>query len=215
MLIECFKNLERGELMGNITVLWDIDGTLSVNGRGKHWNGINLTNTVTRTEVPELFEGIPERFQTFALQVNEDLLRSITDLEKNHDVTNGWLTAWEECAVSVFSPKFNFTVGENWKALTAAEGEFTLDPTDESVWWKTKALRRFLEDNPDERVIWVDDLIDTDTKVERDNRKLIEDFENRVAMVGVYSFKGVTPDVSRFVKKLATEQWQAGMFIFE
>lgn len=201
--------------MSKVVVFWDIDGPVNVNGRGSHWSGEWLLSSVTRTEVPELFEGIPEKFQEFSLRVNQSLLNVITVLGEHSNVENAWLTAWEEHACTVFSPKFNFAAGEKWQSLVAPEDSFTLDPTEHAIWWKTEALRLFLTENPDTRVIWVDDLIDSDSKVEADNRKLIEDFEDRVAMVGVYAFKGVTPDTFNFIKKLATERWQAGMFIFE
>lgn len=201
--------------MGKVVVFWDIDGTVNVNGRVSLWNGEWLTNSVTRSEVPELFEGMPERFRKFDLRVNQSLLNAISSLGEHPDVENGWLTAWEDRACSVFSPKFNFTVGETWQSLLAPAHSFTLDPTETAIWWKTEALREFLIANPDTRVIWIDDLIDSEYRVEADNRQLIEEFEDRVAMVGVYAFKGVTPDSFNFVKKLATERWQAGMFIFE
>jgi hypothetical protein len=201
--------------MSKVVVFWDIDGTVNVNGRVSLWNGEWLIDSVTRTEVPELFEGIPERFQKFDLRVNQSLLNVITVLGEHPNVENAWLTAWEEHACTVFSPKFNFAAGKKWLSLAAPEDSFTLDPVKDKVWWKTQALREFLTDNPDTRVIWVDDLIDSDPKVEADNRELNEEFEDRLAMVGVYSFKGVTPDSFNFIKKLATERWQAGMFIFE
>lgn len=201
--------------MDKVVVFWDIDGTVNVNGRVSLWNGEWLTGVVTRTEVPELFEGIPEKFHKFDLRVNQSLLNVITVLGEHPNVENAWLTAWEDHARTVFSPKFNFAPGKNWFSLNAPEDSFTLDPVEDKIWWKTQALREFLTENPDTRVIWVDDLIDSDSKVEADNRKLNEDFEDRLAMVGVYSFKGVTPDSFSFIKKLATERWQAGMFLFE
>lgn len=201
--------------MSKVIVLWDIDGTLNVNGHVTLWSGDWLTGVVTRDEAPALFEELPERFKNFNLRVNSELLDSIVALDEHPNVENGWLTAWEDEARNIFSPKFNFAIGKDWLTLKAAPGEFTLDPTDEKVWWKTQSLREFLESEPEARVIWVDDLIDTDFKTEADNRKLIEDFPDRVAMVGVYAFRGVTPDSFNFIKKLATENWQAGMFIFE
>jgi hypothetical protein len=201
--------------MSKVVVLWDIDGTLNVNGRVSLWSGQWLTDVVTRDEAPALFEEIPERFRHFDLRVNSELLNSIAALDEHPNVENGWLTAWEEEARTIFSPRFNFPIGEEWLTLKAAPGEFTLDPTAETIWWKTQSLRQFLEMNPDIRVIWVDDLIDSDFKTEFNNRKLNEDFPGRVAMVGVYAFKGVTPDSFNFIKRLATERWQAGMFIFE
>lgn len=201
--------------MSKVIVCWDIDGTVNVNGRVSHWSGEWLIDSVTRTEAPALFEGLPEKFQQFHLRVNQSLLDSIDSLGDHPDVENAWLTAWENDACTIFSPKFDFTVGETWQSLNADEDSFTLEPTGDAVWWKTQAVRKFLTENPDTRMIWIDDLIDSDPKVEADNRKLNEDFEGRLAMVGVYAFKGVTPDCFNFIKRLATERWQAGMFIFE
>lgn len=201
--------------MSRVFIFWDIDGTMNVNGRVSLWNGEWLHEVVTRQEVPALFEGLHDKHQEFTLRVNSELLESITELDAHPDVVSGWLTAWEAEACNVFAPKFNFTIGETWHSFTAPEGSFSLDPVEDAVWWKTVALREFLIANPDAKVIWVDDLIDADEATENANRKLIEDFENRVAMVGVIAHKGVTPDVFAFIKRLAITQWQAGMFIFE
>lgn len=201
--------------MSKVFVLWDIDGTVSVKGRISLWNGDWITNIVTRTEVPALFEGLDEKFQQFNLRVNQSLLDSITSLDEHPNVTNAWLTAWEAEACTVFAPKFNFSNGENWHSFIAPNGSFSLDPVEGVIWWKTNVVREFLTANPDTRVIWVDDLIDVDDNVEAENRKLNEEFEGRLAMVGVIAHKGVTPDSFNFIKKLATENWQAGMFLFE
>jgi hypothetical protein len=201
--------------MSKVCVFWDIDGTVNVNGRISLWNGEWLTNVVTRTEVPALFEGLHEKHQQFNLRVNSELLESLVALDEHPDVVNAWLTAWEADACTVFSPKFNFKNGENWHSFKAPAGSFSLDPVEGAVWWKTTAVREFLTANPDTRVIWVDDLIDADEATEAANRKLNEDFENRLAMVGVIAHKGVTPDSFNFIKRLAIDNWQAGMFIFE
>lgn len=203
------------ELMSKVCVFWDIDGTVNVNGRISLWNGEWLTNIVTRAEVPALFEGIDEKFQQFDLRVNQDLLDSMKVLDKHPDVVNAWLTAWETEACTVFSPKFNFSNGEDWHSFTAPAGSFSLDPVEGAVWWKTTVVKEFLRTNPDTRVIWVDDLIDSDETVEAANRALNDEFADRLAMVGVIAHKGVTPDSFNFIRKLATEKWQAGMFIFE
>jgi hypothetical protein len=201
--------------VSKVFVLWDIDGTINVNGRASFWNGEWLTSMVTRSEVPALFEGLPEKFNKFDLRVNSELLESIADLDEHPEVVNAWLTAWEEHACKVFSPKFDFIIGESWASFIAPEGSFTLDPVEGAVWWKTAVVREFLTANPDARVIWVDDLIDSDEDVEAANRLLNDEFKDRLAMVGVIAHKGVTPDVFAFIKKLAIEKWQAGMFIFQ
>lgn len=201
--------------MSKVFVFWDIDGTLNVKGRIDLWQGQWLTSIVTRTEVPALFEGLADKHQQFNLRVNKSLLESVMSLDEHPDVVNAWLTAWEAEASTVFSPKFNFKNGESWHSFIAPEGSFSLDPVEGALWWKTTVVRNFLVDNPDARVIWVDDLIDADDNVEAENRKLNEEFEGRLAMVGVIAHKGVTPDSFNFIKRLATEKWQAGMFIFE
>jgi hypothetical protein len=201
--------------MSKVRIFWDIDGTLSVNGRASLWNGEWLTNIVTRSEVPALFEGLPEKFQHFDLKVNNELLQCISALDEHPDVVNAWLTAWEEHACKVFAPKFGFTIGKSWHSFTAPDGSFSLDPVEGGIWWKTSVVREFLIENPDARVIWVDDLIDSDEAVEAANRQLNDDFEGRLAMIGVIAHKGVTPDSFAFIKRLAMEKWEAGMFLFE
>lgn len=202
--------------MTETLICWDIDGTVNVNGRGSsQWTGEWLSSIVTRDEMPSLFEGLPEKFQQFPLRVNRALLEAIASLEEHPEVTNAWLTAWEADACAVFSPKFNFLHGKEWFAFKAPEGSFSLDPVEGAIWWKTAILREFLKENPDTRVIWVDDLIDSDDTVEAENRLLHSEYEDRIAMVGVVAHKGVTPDVFAFIEKLATRKWQAGMFIFE
>jgi hypothetical protein len=201
--------------MSKVFVFWDIDGTINVNGRISLWNGQWLTNTVTRKEVPALFEGLADKHQSFNLRVNQTLRESVTALDEHPNVVNAWLTAWEEDACKVFSPKFNFPNGENWHSFTAPEGSFSLDPVEGAIWWKTSVVREFLIENPDARVIWVDDLIDSDEAVEAANRQLNDDFEGRLAMIGVIAHKGVTPDSFAFIKRLAVEKWEAGMFLFE
>jgi hypothetical protein len=201
--------------MSKVFIFWDIDGTLNVKGRVTQWQGEWLTNVVTRKELPALFEGLSEKHQEFTLRVNQSLLESLISLDSHPDVVNGWLTAWETEACTVFSPKFKFSNGESWFSFTAPEGSFSLDPLAGGVWWKTEAIREFLKTNPEARVIWVDDLIDSDEDVEAANRLLHSEFEDRLAMVGVMSHLGVTPDVFTFIKRLATEKWQSGMFLFE
>lgn len=201
--------------MSKVLVCWDIDGTVNVNGRGSHWKGEWVTSVVTRSEMPSLFEGLPDKFQQFPLRVNQELLEAMVELDSHPEVSNAWLTAWETEACTVFSPKFNFQNGEKWFSFVAPDGSFSLDPVEGSVWWKTTAVREFLKENPDTRLIWVDDLIDSDDDVEAANRLLHSEFEDRLAMVGVMAHVGVTPDVFNFIKRLATEKWQSGMFIFQ
>lgn len=201
--------------MSKVFIFWDIDGTVNVNGRVSLWNGEWLHEIVTRTEVPALFEGLHEKHQQFDLRVNRELLESLSALDTHPDVVQGWLTAWEAEACTVFSPKFNFIPGKSWHSFKAPEGSFSLDPIEGKTWWKTTAVREFLTANPEARVIWVDDLIDSDEVTEADNRKLNEDFAGRLAMVGVIAHKGVTPDSFNFIKRLAVDKWEAGMFIFE
>lgn len=201
--------------MTKVFVFWDIDGTVNVNGRSSLGSGDWLTDKVTRLEVPALFEGLDEKFQQFPLRVSSTLLRAMERLDEFSHVTNAWLTAWETEACSVFSPKFNFSIGETWHSFKAPEGSFSLDPVEGAVWWKTTVVREFLTANPDVHVIWVDDLIDSDETVEKVNQQLIDDFEGRLALVGVIAHKGVTPDTFSFIKRLAVEKWESGMFLFE
>lgn len=197
--------------MDNILVLWDIDGTLNVHGRGNHWAGQWLLNTVNRQEVPALFDGMPEKFQQFELRVNEDLLAVFSSLE-SPGVTHQWLTAWEQEAKTMFSPKFGFSAGEAWDSVSPAHPDHEEET---GIWWKTTAVRDILSSSPDTKVIWVDDLIDHTDRMEEDNRQLNQDFPDRLAMVGVMAHQGVTPDVFAFIKRLALVKFQAGMFLFE
>jgi hypothetical protein len=197
--------------MDNILVLWDIDGTLNVHGRGNHWAGQWLLNTVTRQEVPALFAGMPEKFQEFKLRVNEDLLTDFSSLSVP-GVTHQWLTAWEQEAKTVFSPKFGFSAGEAWDSISPVHHDHEEET---GVWWKTTAVREILSSSPETKVIWVDDLIDHTDRIEEDNRQLNLDFPDRLAMVGVMAHQGVTPDVFAFIKHLAMVKFQGGMFLFE
>lgn len=197
--------------MPEVAVLWDIDGTLNVHGRGNHWAGEWILNTVTRQEVPALFAGMPERFQQFDLRVNSSLLSDLSSLEAP-GVTHQWLTAWEQEAKTVFSPKFGFLAGEAWDSISPAH---PAHEEETGVWWKTTAVREILSSDPAAHLIWVDDLIDHTDRIEQDNQQLLIDFPDRLAMVGVMAHQGVTPDVLSFVKRLALVKFQAGMFLFE
>lgn len=202
--------------MGKVFILWDIDGTLNVHGRISLWNGEWLSDTVSRTEAPHLFAGLDEKHQEFELRVNASLLDEITALGNCSGVVNAWFSAWSQAACTVFSPKFNFDVGEKWESFTMpTESELETIPAENKPWWKTESLRAFLTDNPDARVIWVDDLIDANEEVEEANRKLAEDFDGQVAMIGVIPHLGVTPDSFAFIRRIATERWTSGVFIFE
>lgn len=193
--------------MDDILILWDIDGTLNVHGKANHWSGKWITNTVTRQESPALFEHFPQKFDTIALRVNEALLADFSSLNTSH-ISHQWLTAWEQESATLFCPKVGFTAGQSWKAILPAGEE-------SETWWKTEAVRSILTANPKQKVIWVDDLIDSTERLEADNRQLNEDFPGQLAMVGVTAHHGVTPDVMAFVRKLANKRWQDGMFIFE
>lgn len=193
--------------MDEILLLWDIDGVFNVHGRGEHWNGEWIHNTVAREECPALFEHFPEKFQSLDLRVNQDFMDSFSSLNLPH-ITHKWLTAWEQDAATIFAPKVGFTQGEKWEAIVPVMPE-------SEVWWKTEAVRNIMVENPSLKVIWMDDLIDSTDAMESDNRDLNEDFPGRLAMVGVMSHQGVTPDTFNFIKRLATDRWQAGMFLFE
>ena len=195
--------------MDDILILWDIDGTLNVHGKGKHWNGEWILNTVTRDESPSLFEHFPAKFQTIDIRVNQALVDNFSSLDASH-IEHQWLTAWEQEACTLFSPKVGFQAGESWRAVMPGE-----NATESAVWWKTEAVRRLLIANPEINVIWVDDLIDSTEIMEEDNQQLSQDFPGRLAMVGVMAHQGVTPDVFNFIRKLAGEKWQPGMFLFE
>lgn len=194
--------------MDKTLVLWDIDGTLNVHGRGQHWNGEWVTNTVTRAESPTLFASFPAKFETLTLRMNSALMQVFSSLSAPH-VEHRWLTAWEHEAVTLFCPKVGFEEGSQWEVITEPED------VPENRWWKTQAVRNLLSSDPELRIIWVDDLIDHDETIENENRQVVLDFPGQVAMVGVMAHQGVTPDVFNFVRRLATEQWQAGMFLFE
>lgn len=196
--------------MNETLILWDIDGTLNVHGKGQHWNGEWILNTVTREESPALFEHFPEKFQTIDLRVNQALLSVFSSLDAPH-IEHRWLTAWEQEACTLFCPKVGFPKGGSWEVVMPGENA----TTESAVWWKTESVRRLLSENPEAKVIWVDDLIDSTESMEEGNRQLNEDFPGRLAMIGVMAHQGVTPDVFSFVRRLATEQWQAGMFLFE
>lgn len=193
--------------MDDILILWDIDGTLNVHGKANHWSGEWVTNTVTRAESPSLFEHFPAKFETIKLRVNQALMDDFSSLNAPH-ISHQWLSAWEQEASTLFAPKVGFTAGEHWAAVLPVGKE-------DSVWWKTEAVRAILETNPEQKVIWVDDLIDSTETIEEHNRQLNEDFPRRLAMVGLTAHHGVTPDVMNFIRRLAMESWQSGMFIFE
>lgn len=197
--------------MEEVTILWDIDGTLSVLGRGSQWPGEWMHDIVTRQEVPALFAGMPERFQQFNLRVNSGLLADFSSLEAP-GVTQQWLTAWEQEAKTVFAPKFGFSAGQSWESISPSNPDHE-EAT--GIWWKTTAVRKLLQENPDHKIIWVDDLIDHTESIEEHNRQLNDDFPGRLAMVGVMAHQGVTPDVWIFIKRLAMTKFQAGMFLFE
>ena len=194
--------------MDKMLVLWDIDGTLNVHGKSPQWNGPWVTNTVTREESPALFENFPDKFETLELRMNADLMEIFSSLSAPH-LEHRWLTAWEQEAVTLFCPKMGFEQGAGWEVVKEPEA------VPESTWWKTQAVRNLLSSDPELRIIWVDDLIDHDETVENENRQVVLDFPGQVAMVGVMAHQGVTPDVFNFVRRLATQQWQAGMFLFE
>lgn len=197
-------------------ILWDIDDTLNVHGRVSHWPGTWVETTVTRDEVPHLFDGLPELCQKFDLRVSQELLNAISSLEEEHsNIQNLWLSAWMEESCTIFAHRIGFSCGQAWDCLRVKEDEFTLDPVEGKEWWKVTALREFLEDNPDTRVIWVDDLIDFNEETEAANRLLAKEFEERLTIIGVIPGIGVTPDVFSFLKRVATQKWESGVFIWE
>lgn len=193
--------------MDDILILWDIDGTLNVHGKANHWPEQWITNTVTRAESPALFEHFPEKFDTISLRMNQGLIDVFSSLDLPH-ISHQWLTAWEQEAATLFCPKVGFEAGSSWPAVLPAGQE-------NSIWWKTESVRNILEANSEQKVIWIDDLIDSTETIEEDNRRLNEDFPGRLAMVGLTAHHGVTPDVFSFIRNLSTGSWQAGMFIFE
>lgn len=201
--------------MRAVFILWDIDGTLNVHGRISLWPGKWAESKVTREEAPELFTGVPAKFQEMPLRVSETLLESITALSTQPGITSCWFSAWGEKACSVFSPKFRFIAGQLWSSFEDKTSFQSSNSDEPGVWWKTAALREFLLTNPEVRVIWVDDLLDDNESVEEGNRSLVADFGDRVAMVGVMPHVGVTPDVFNFIERLTTTGWESGFFIWE
>lgn len=198
-------------MLSPTVILWDIDETLNFQGTSR-WPGDLTVSSVSRIDSPSLFEKVPESIKHFDLRVSDDLMKAITELDKISHIENKWITTWGSHARTVFSNRVGLDCGQHWSELLESEVKDSDSP---SVWWKTLAVRSFLNENPDSRVIWIDDLLDHTVEIETDNQKLADDFPDRVALIGVPPHCGVTPDIFAFVKRLATDAWKSGVFIFE
>lgn len=198
-------------MLSPIVILWDIDETLNFHGTSR-WPGNLTVSTVNRTEAPSLFKNMPNAIHHFDLRVSENLMTAITELDKISHIDNKWITTWGSHARSIFSKRVGLDCGQHWGDLLETEVK---DEESASVWWKNLAVRNFLNQNPDSKVIWVDDLLDHTVEIEDDNQKLVDDFPDRVALIGVPPQCGVTPDIFAFIQRLAMRQWKSGIFIFE
>lgn len=206
--------------MSKTVVLWDIDDTLNVHGAAR-WPEEYTVNSVNRREHPSLFRNLPQTVDTISLRMSSKLNRELSEFDLIPEVENHWITAWQDLA-HVFASKMGMPFAECWNSIQSEVAVSHVEELSdvekveqENTWWKTLAVRQLLTHSPETKVVWIDDMLDHTDSIETGNVKLVQDYPDRLLLVGVLPQYGVTPDVLSFVRKSVTSRWRSGLFIFE
>lgn len=78
-------------------------------------------------------------------------------IASHQDVTVKWLTAWEEGAPEQLAPTIGLN-GADWEMIPGVED----DDIGNWNWWKLTKIREDIARNRPDRVVWMDDDVNSD-----------------------------------------------------
>lgn len=94
----------------------------------------------------------------YTITYNTVMIDAINEISFRDDVEIIWLTTWQSNAASKISPAIGL-IGENWSFVANPDTDphgFALQQN-RYGWWKADVLKKYLEEFPTDKFIWVDD----------------------------------------------------------
>ncbi|PYI65210.1 hypothetical protein CVV68_19020 [Arthrobacter livingstonensis] len=132
-----------------------------------------------------------------------ELVGELNDLSGCAGVRCVWLTSWEELAPKYLCRAIGLD-GRKWPVLSSG------DQAGGYEWWKLDAIQRDIEKHSPERIVWIDDQLDSEdragawmTILGRRILGVSPDPRRGISLTDILSIKA-------FLDSGPTEQWQHG-----